>query len=63
MSIGGTLVHVQERSLGCSGLETHNDVVDGSEFHGSELQIRIPKVPDVAGILEKRGNGEKLAKE
>lgn len=50
MRVGGTLVHIQESSLGCSGLKTHSDVVDDGEFHASELQKGIPKVADVAGI-------------
>lgn len=50
MGVGGTLVHIQESSLGCSGLKTHSDVVDGGEFHASKLQKGIPRVADVAGI-------------
>lgn len=60
MRVCGTLVHIQESSPGCSGLKTHSDAVDGAEFHGSELQIGIPKVLEVAGILENRGKGENL---
>lgn len=60
MRVRRSLVHIQESSPGCSGLKTHSDVVDGGELHGSELQIGIPKIPDVAGILENRGKGENL---
>lgn len=51
MCIRGTLVHIQEGSPGRRGPKTHSNVVDGSQFHGSKVQIRIPKIPDVAGIL------------
>lgn len=60
MRVRGTLVHIQESSPGCSGLKSHSDVVDGGKLHGSELQIGIPKEPDVAGILENRDKGENL---
>lgn len=59
MRVGGTLVHIQESSLGCSGLKTHSDVVDGGEFHASKLQKGIPKVADVAGIWENKGKRRK----
>lgn len=59
MRVGGTLVHIQESSPGCSGLKTHSDVVDGGEFHGSELQKGIPEVADVAGIFENKGKRRK----
>lgn len=52
ITISRSLVHINNRSLGCFALKAHCNGVYCFKLKTFKLQIRVSKVVDVAGIYE-----------
>lgn len=56
ITISRSLVHINNRSLGCFALKAHRNGVYCFKLKTFKLQIRVSKVADVAGIYENSKN-------